>query len=279
MERSDPRGEHQAPRLIAAPPRRARRMQSRGFELAFNNERLCQNAGMRNANAKQTIKGEELRKAILDAASKLFIERGLGGTSMQDIATELGLTRTAVYYYFRNKQEILKGLSEDVTLAGKRLTERATEKRNSDPALALRDLVEQYASLILSRPSEFRVTDRSETDMPPKLAATAEVARRGIFENFGELIQRGIDSGSFRRVDARLAALAILGMCNWSAWWYKPGGRKSIAEVAALIADLAIHSLKWEARGGAKANTVPNRLLRLRDDLDHIVDMISRRKP
>jgi hypothetical protein len=42
--------------------------------------------------AKPTAKGEALRKAILDAASKLFIERGLGGTSMQDIADALRRT-------------------------------------------------------------------------------------------------------------------------------------------------------------------------------------------
>ena len=65
----------------------------------------------KTANMKPTIKGEVLRKAILDAASKLFIERGLGGTSMQDIAEALGLTRTAVYYYYRNKEAILEGLT------------------------------------------------------------------------------------------------------------------------------------------------------------------------
>jgi len=224
------------------------------------------------------MKGETLRKAILDVASKLFIERGLGGTSMQDIAAELGLTRTAVYYYFKNKQEILKGLTEDVTLQAKRLTEIAAARRDVDAAAALRELVEQYALLILSRPAEFRVVERNEVDMPPKLAAAAETARRGIFENFAELIQRGIDSAAFRRGDARLAALAILGMCNWSAWWFKPGGRKTEAEVAAFIADLAVHALIALPRKGLAKPTVPQRLQVLRDDLEHIAQLISRSK-
>src|SRR6267142_908488 len=199
---------------------------------------------MRHPSSKATLKGETLRKAILDVASKLFIERGLGGTSMQDIAAELGLTRTAVYYYFKNKQEILKGLTEDVTLQAKRMTEIAAARRDVDAAAALRELVEQYALLILSRPAEFRVVERNEVDMPPKLAAAAETARRGIFENFSELIQRGIDSGEFRRSDARLAA----------------------------------HALLAQPRKGLAKPTVPERLQVLRDDLDHIAKLISRSK-
>jgi len=233
---------------------------------------------MRHPGGKATMKGETLRKAILDVASKLFIERGLGGTSMQDIAAELGLTRTAVYYYFKNKQEILKGLTEDVTLQAKRMTEIAAARRDVDAAAALRELVEQYALLILSRPAEFRVVERNEVDMPPKLAAAAETARRGIFENFAELIQRGIDSAAFRRGDARLAALAILGMCNWSAWWFKPGGRKTEAEVAGVIADMAVNALLAQPRKGLAKPTVPQRLQVLREDLDHIAKLISRSK-
>jgi AcrR family transcriptional regulator len=220
-----------------------------------------------------------LRKAILDAAAKLFIERGLGGTSMQDIARELGLTRTAVYYYFKNKEEILKGLTEDVTLAAKQMTAKVAAQRDIDPAQALRALVEQHASLILSRSAEFRVVDRSEEDMPPKLRAASEAARRGIFENFSAVIQRGLDSGSFHRTDARVAALVILGMCNWTAWWFKPDGRKSAAEIAALIADLAVRSIQSQPGRQAKQASVPERLQGLRDDLEQIADLVSRRKP
>jgi AcrR family transcriptional regulator len=228
--------------------------------------------------SKTTMKGEMLRKAILDAASKLFIKRGLAGTSMRDIANELGVTRTAVYYYFKNKEEILKGLTEDVTLSAKHMSEKVAARRDIDPAQALRGLVEQHARLILSRPAEFRVIDRNEDDMPPKLRAASEAARRGVFENFSEVIQRGIDSGAFRRVDARVAALAILGMGNWSAWWFRPGGRKTEVEIAALIADLAVHSLQAQARDGRRKATVPERLQVLREDLDHIAELMSRSK-
>ena len=139
-------------------------------------------------------------------------------------------------------------------------------------------LVEQHAKLILSRPAEFRVVDRNEEDMPPKLQAASEAARRGVFENVAAVIQRGVDTGAFHRTDARVAALVILGMCNWTAWWFKPGGRKSEAEIAALIADLAVRSVQAQPGKQAKKPTVPERLQGLRDDLDQIAELMTRSK-
>ena len=232
----------------------------------------------KTANMKPTIKGEVLRKAILDAASKLFIERGLGGTSMQDIAEALGLTRTAVYYYYRNKEAILEGLTENVTLSAKRLAGDVAARADLDPIEALRGLVERHARLILSQPLEFRVVDRNESDLPPRLRAAAETARRGVLENFSAVIERGVRSGHFRVVDARIAAFALIGMCNWTAWWFKTGGRKTEAEIGAILADFAVHALqRADGRRPRKADTRESIRL-LREDLAYLEQQLAVRK-
>src|SRR5690606_7425144 len=82
-------------------------------------------------------KGEILRRAILDAAATLFIERGTGGTSIQDIAESLGLTRTAVYYYFKKKEDIPQALTEDVTILAGRLANNVGARDTLDPITAL----------------------------------------------------------------------------------------------------------------------------------------------
>src|SRR3954465_7489134 len=110
-------------------------------------------------HTKMTAKGEALRNAILDAAARLFLERGSAGTSMQDIAEALGVTRTAVYYYFKNKDEILVTFAERIVLTAKAFTEKLATRTDLDPVDTLRQLVEHHTSLILSRPLEFRVGD------------------------------------------------------------------------------------------------------------------------
>ena len=128
--------------------------------------------------SKGSLKGEALRSAILDAAATLFIERGTGGTSMQDIAEALGLSRTAVYYYFKNKDAILRALTEEVLNTARKLAGDTVARADLDPVQALGALVTQHADLILSRPAEFRVADRTEGDMTPKQRAALQAARR-----------------------------------------------------------------------------------------------------
>jgi len=224
---------------------------------------------------KPNIKGEALRNAILGAASQLFIERGFGGTNMLDIAKALGVTRTALYYYFKNKEAILERVAEDIIFTAKRQTANVSARAGLDPVHALRDIVEQHSRLILSRPVEFRVFERSEVDLPLKQRRLAESARRGVLENFTEVIERGIRSGDFRAVDARVASLAVIGMCNWTAWWFKPGGRKQAEEVVKILSDLAVQALK-RGDGRQRGRTdLQGRVQILREDIDYLERLIA----
>lgn len=224
-----------------------------------------------------TGKREASRNAILDAASRLFIERGLSGTSMQDIAKALGVTRTAVYYYFKNKDEILVTLSERILLAAKDFAAQLATRTDIDPVEALQRLVEHHTRLILSHPQEFRVGDRHELYLPPKHRAAVQAARRAVLENFTRVIERGIRMGHLRPVDARIAAFSLIGMCNWSAWWFKPGGRLSAKEIAAVVADLAVHSLKREAGRKLKDANVHDSLRALREDVNFLERVLAER--
>ena len=194
--------------------------------------------------SKATAKGAALRSAILDVAARLFIERGFGSTNIRDIADALGVTRTAVYYYFRSKDDILVTFSERILRASKDFTTQLATRTDLDPEEALRRLVEHHAGLILSRPLEFRVGDRDERHLPSKHRAAIRAARRAVLDNFAQVITRGIRLRRLRAVDARVAAFSLIGMCSWAAWWYQPGGRLSATEIAAIVADLAVHSLK-----------------------------------
>ena len=188
-------------------------------------------------------KGSILPETILQAATRLFIERGFDGTSMGDIAEALGVTRTAVYYYYKNKQAILVALTDSITRVAAQLAEEAAQHKHLPPLEALRHLVDRHVRLIINHGAEFRVVERSEERLPPKRRAAAAGYRRGVIANFTAVIDRGIQAGIFRTTDAQVAAFAILGMCNWTAWWFQGGGRLTRDEVAGLIGDMAVQSL------------------------------------
>lgn len=218
------------------------------------------------ADAK-SVRREQLQEAILEAASKLFIERGFPSTSMGDIAEAMGVTRTAIYYYFRNKEAILHTLTASTTeLAGKQA--EATLAQKQDPILALRELVCRHARLVLNHPLHFRVVERNEQHLSPSVRKIAEASRRLLLSRFVATIEAGIRAGQFRDVNPKVAAFSLLGMCNWGAWWFSPKGSLTLEQVIDIIADLALNSVLRAEERRLRGNTIDESVRQLREDLN-----------
>jgi AcrR family transcriptional regulator len=238
--------------------------------------------GLRSLTANRSrfvgkVNADGQKEQILNAAAALFIEKGFGGASMQEIAEALGVTRTAVYYYFKNKDEILTALVEEVTLRAKRLSSQAVTALDADPRERLRLLVHQHTMLILNHYNEFRVIQRTEQQLPERAYRANEDAKRAVLNNFSAAIEAGVKEGVFRVVDAKITAFTLIGMCSWPAFWYKPEGSSSAAEIADTIAELAVQSVVRPVKRQLKGDhAVSEALALLREDLDHLSLMIDK---
>lgn len=210
---------------------------------------------------------EQLKETILEAASRLFIKQGFPGTSMGDISEALGVTRTAIYYYFANKQDILNELTTAITEMAAKLAE-ATLAQQHDPALTLRELVSQHTRLILSHPLQFRVVERNEQHLSPHLRKKAEASRRLLLNRFVTVIEMGIQAGQFRDVNPKVTAFSLLGMCNWGAWWFQPQGSINMEEVIQAVADLALNMLIRSEEKRLRDDTAEGALRQIREDLN-----------
>lgn len=220
-----------------------------------------------STTTRKSARRELLQESILEAASKLFIQHGFQGTSMNDIAEAMGVTRTAIYYYFRNKETILRELTTGVTeMAGKQASE--TLKQLSDPIEALRTLVSRHARLVLTHTLQFRVVERNEQHLSPALRKKAETSRRLVLDRFVTVIEDGVRAGQFKEVDPKITAFAILGMCNWGAWWFNPEGARSLDEVIDSITALALNAVVRDEERRLRGQTVDDSVRRLREDLN-----------
>jgi AcrR family transcriptional regulator len=221
-------------------------------------------------------KKEALRRTVLEAAAKLFAQRGFGGTNLQDIADSLGISRPALYYYFKSKEDILASLVEEVTVfSGHQATELAS-KADFNPSETLRQMVFNHAKWLLEHSVEFRVVDRTENDLPATTRRTHDKAKRALLDNFRRTVERGIELGHFRPVDATVAAFAIIGMCSWTAWWFVPEGRVPLDEVAKSIADFAVAGLRRGDNVLPREFGTEEALRRVKDDLAHLERLIGR---
>jgi AcrR family transcriptional regulator len=217
------------------------------------------------------------RRTVLIVAANLFSEKGYAGTSMADLASSLGISRPALYYYFDSKEEILTSMVEEVTLAIKEMGERRTDERQ-DPAETLYEMVRINARFVLNNAVLFKAIDRSKNFFPEKTRTVNAQATRAIFDKFKAVIERGIKSGHFKKMNPSIGAFAVLGIYNWSAWWYQAGGVLSDEEVASQIASMALASVRQDGKGSSRLDDLRPALVSVQAAMDQLTRLVVPRQ-
>jgi AcrR family transcriptional regulator len=183
----------------------------------------------------------EKKREILDAASRVFRRKGLHASGMRDIAAELGMAVGNLYYYFKDKAELLAFVQEEA-LAG--LLDLAARVRatglRADAQLLL--LIEGHVVLLNeTTPGSLA---HLEVEALGERWREAIQERRDLYERtFRDVVEAGMASGVFRRNDPKVAALALLGAANWTVKWFRPGGGKSAGEIGRECAELLVRGL------------------------------------
>lgn len=179
----------------------------------------------------------ETERAFIAAATELFAEKGYNGTSISDLAQELGLTTASLYYHVSGKQELLlRVLGTGMERFLQRLEDIAAQ--DLDPRLRLRLAVENHLSFVLEEQGSVTVFLRERRFLePPYRQQYQELVER--YETlFTEMVSEAMEAGAIPPGDPHLIRLAILGMINWIVEWYKPDGRFAPEEIRATFADL-----------------------------------------
>jgi AcrR family transcriptional regulator len=180
------------------------------------------------------------RDGILEAAARLFSEKGFDGTSINDLAIEVGLSKATIYHYFPHKNQIyidviigtLAALCEHVEKA------IAREKSASDKFLAY---AVSHADFFDTNLSAYTATTVGFGGLQHPPERRRAVALRDRHEgNLRSIISDGIKSGEFRFTDPRIATRVLLSSLNWMVRWYKPGGSRSASEFAREFAELLL---------------------------------------
>jgi len=161
---------------------------------------------------------------VLDVAGKLFREKGYRSTSLVHIADALGMNKASLYYYVGSKEELARKL---ILRASKRLRDVA---RGPDMAAlpadqALERLVREHCEVILEYPNEIALLIEQRRFVEPTALGDLAERERAYVASLRTIIVRGVDDGTFRKVDAGVATQLILDSINGLLRWYRPGGR------------------------------------------------------
>lgn len=213
---------------------------------------------------------ELVREQLIDIASELFSTKGYAQTTFNDIAAAIGLGRSAVYHYFRNKEEIVAALVEAEALTPSHQLQDLMAIPDLSPTERLRRAITDGIVRRLSAGSRFLLLSRLETQIPEQLGAEYSKGRRDIYDFYVRCIRDGIASGEFRQTDPKIAAFAVIGMANWTSRWYSPQGARSPEEIAVLIADMALQGLMARDQSLVDVQTLRAAVEGIRSQLDRL---------
>jgi AcrR family transcriptional regulator len=182
------------------------------------------------------------REGILEAAAKIFSEKGYNATSMQDIADAVHLQKSSLYHHFSSKQEILVGiLDHALELINNHLEQVLAQSLS--PEEKMRQAMVSYFQTIAENQSLAAVLIMEMKSLDPELKAR-QASQREKFEGiWKDLIVEGRREKIFDHFDPSITGRAILGVMNWSVTWYHRDGPRSAREIADLFADLVLHGL------------------------------------
>lgn len=122
----------------------------------------------------------DTRSRILDAALGLFSEHGFEGTTLQQIADRLGLTKAALYYHFRSKDDLLAALHEPVAKDLEAVLD-AHDGQPDTPA-ARRQFVQDYLDFLLRNRRTIAYMFRDLATLTHPVVAAGSGARRARLE-------------------------------------------------------------------------------------------------
>lgn len=197
------------------------------------------------------------RDDVLRAAAEVFMDKGYGATSINQIAEHMGSTKGKLYYYYSSKYELYL----DIHVTALRLaTERclAARARETEPDRQLWSIVYEQALINIEGSPMNRVAIQGlerymlRLDENPMDKLTRRlVGLRADFEHiYIDVIERGVREGVFPAdTDASLSAKWVLGVVNWMVIWASPKKKPKRAreEIARSAADFALSGVVGRA--------------------------------
>jgi AcrR family transcriptional regulator len=194
-------------------------------------------AGGRDANGISSTRVE-----ILKSAAAAFRRLGYHGATVEQIAAALHMKKGNLYYYFRNKEEILFACHQ-YSLERLLALLNEVELGGLPPDEKIRRLIVAFVHTILDELHGTALFLDLEAMSPAHLKTI--VSGRDRFDHgMRKVLEEGILSGVFAQADAKLLSFAILGAVNWIPRWYSPEGPASSQEIADRFADYLIAGLR-----------------------------------
>jgi len=178
------------------------------------------------------------RKKILLVASKLMSQKGYRGASLQEIADHVGIHKSTLFHYFKNKEELLL---EVLKTSIDEVTENLKVIINNEdlsPEEKFKQAIDNHLVLLAKYIDNVNVYHSDIIGLLSRKGKQKYIETRKRYESCFEQIINNIqehNTGYFDGMDSKIVTFGILGMCNWVAKWFKKSGRYKIEDISDIF--------------------------------------------
>lgn len=185
----------------------------------------------------------DLRTQILEAAKSLFIQHGYHGLAMREISEAVGVSKAALYYHFKDKEELFLAILftslEDMETAIDQITLKP---------VSCSEQIHLFVEFILQKPAEERAITRLASQEMNQLSADArqafgQIYRQKFIDKLKLILQNGMERGEFRPMHPEIATWALLGIMYPYFYPSHTGDKPLPPETIREIVAISLHGI------------------------------------
>lgn len=183
------------------------------------------------------------KEQIIQAAAKLFRQKGFEAASMRDIASALGIEAASLYSHIKSKDEILEAIcfrmADELIKSIDEVNDlyfNAEEK--------LRMAITNHVKIVAGDLDASSVIQREWRHLTKPRLKEFIILRNRYEDGFKQILINGEHENVFDSPDKKFAVLTILSAVNWIVEWYNPNGKMDPGEIAEHLTDFILTGLK-----------------------------------
>lgn len=183
------------------------------------------------------------KEQVIRTASELFKEKGYAATSMRDLAQALGIEAASLYSHIKSKEEILQALCFEMARRFRKSLEQV-EIADISFSERLRRGILGHIQVMAEELTASAVFMNEHRHLSQPYLRDFLLLRINYINRFKKIIEGGIQSGEFKKVDTKLAVMTLFSSLNWMPHWYDPSGMIDPNQLGNQLADMLIEGLK-----------------------------------
>ncbi len=176
------------------------------------------------------------RERIIEEATVLFFENGYDNTPIRELSKAAGLSVAGVYYFFKDKEEVLFSILKQ-SIIDLNDTIKAAICDEDDPQKNLRRIIENLLRHVIKHKMEVIILNREDGRLNAEQKDTIKQKRQEAFSLIkGELSK--LDKYEIKSRSLATAVFSIFSMTTWFVKWYDPNGPLTLEEIAEEMSNM-----------------------------------------